>query len=281
LRDIAFGQYYPAKSVVHRMDARIKIFLVVAYIVMLFFVQDFVGFGLVAVFVVCTTLFARVPFRSLLKSIRPVIYIMIFTVIMSILFYGSNSGQVPLAQWWKIAIYKEGLISAGRMACRLILLVIGPTLLTLTTTPIQLTDGLEWLLKPLSWIRLPVQELALIMSIALRFIPTLVNETDKIVAAQKARCADFESKNLIKKAKSMLPVLIPLFVSSFKRADELADAIDSRCYGYTKKRTKLKVPKLHARDFFGFLFFAIFFAIIIIVRFDLLPLYQWIGINPI
>lgn len=281
MKDITFGQYYPADSVVHKMDARTKLLLVVAYITMIFFVVDFLMFAWVAVFVILATWVAKVPFGSMLRSIKPILYIMIFTIIMSVLFYKSGDGTPPLAQWWVISIYEQALITAGKMACRLVLLVVGPTLLTLTTTPKDLTNGIESLLKPLALIRLPIQEFALIMSIALRFIPILASETDKIVSAQKARCADFDSKNLIKKAKSMLPVLIPLFVSSFKRADELADAIDSRCYGYTRKRTKLTISKFHFRDLVSILFLGIFFALILIIRYNWLPLYNWIGITPI
>jgi len=281
MKDITFGQYYPINSVVHRMDARTKILLVVVYITMIFFIVDFIIFAWAAVFVVLATLISKVPIGSMLRSIRPIIYIMVFTVIMSVLFYKPADGTPPIAQWWIIHIYKQGLMTAGKMACRLILLVLGPTLLTLTTTPKDLTNGIESLLKPLTLIRIPVQEFALIMSIALRFIPILAGETDKIVSVQKARCADFDSKNLIKKAKSMLPVLIPLFVSSFKRADELADAIDSRCYGYTRKRTKLNNPKFHIRDLMAVLFIGVFFALILIIRYNWLPIYEWLHIKPI
>jgi len=250
-------------------------FLVVAYVVTIFFLVSFAGFGAIGLFVLLAVGLSKVPLGSVLRSIRPILYIMLFTVVLSVLLYKPVGGELPLVAWWRIGVYKTGLMQAGKMACRLVLLVVGPSLLTLTTTPTQLTDAMEWWLKPFALIKLPVQELALIMSIALRMIPTLIAETDKIVAAQKARCANFDSKNLVKKAKSMLPVLIPLFVSSFNRADELADAIDSRCYGYTKKRTKLKKPKFACRDLLAVLLFGVFGTFVLLVKFGWVPLFGW------
>lgn len=229
MREIALGQYYPVKSVIHRLDPRFKLIIMILYIVMIFFVDTFIGFGIVLVLLLFTIFLSRVPILKVLKSLKLIIFLVLFTVIMSLLFYNGEADDV-LWQWWVIKIYKAGLINAGLMALRLSFLVLGPTMLTFTTTPVELTDGLESLLKPLSYIKLPIHELAIIMSIALRLIPTLVEETDKIQSAQKARCADFESGNVFKRAKAMIPVLIPLFVSSFRRADDLADAMDSRCY---------------------------------------------------
>lgn len=270
MRDVSFGQYYPAGSVVHRLDPRIKLILVVAYIVMIFFVRTFTGYGVIALFLLMFILLSRVPLLKVLKSVRAVLFLVIFTMLMSMFFY-SGSGEEPLFAWWIFKLYKSGIYNALKMALRLILLVMGPALLTLTTTPVELTDGLESLLKPLAMIKLPVHELAIIMSIALRLIPTLVDETDKIMNAQKARCADFESGNLFKRAKALLPVLIPLFVSSFRRADELADAMDSRCYRGAKGRTRMKVLKLHLRDFAALLLFAALFFAVLLLR------YNWFG----
>ena len=225
MREITLGQYYPVKSVLHRMDPRMKLIIMIMYIVMIFFIKTFVGFGIVLVFLALTIALSHVPLLKVLKSLKVIIILVIFTVIMSVLFYNGKAEDL-LWSAGILKIYKEGLLNAGRMALRLVFLVLGPTMLTFTTTPVELTDGLESLLKPLSYIKFPVHELAIIMSIALRLIPTLVEETDKIQSAQKARCADFESGNVFKRAKAMIPVLIPLFVSSFRRADDLADAMD-------------------------------------------------------
>lgn len=262
MRDITFGQYYPSNSFVHKIDPRLKIVLVATYITMVFYVPDFWGYLVVAGFVVLSTLVARVPLSSMLRSIRPIIFLVLFTAVITVIFY-SESENLPDWQWWIFKIYKQGLYTAGFMACRLLLLVLGPALLTLTTTPVELTDGLEWILSPFKLIKLPVHTLTLIMSISLRFIPTLIEETNKIINAQKSRCANFDSKNLIKKAKAMLPVLIPLFVSSFRRADELADALDSRCYNGSKGRTRMKQLKFSIRDAVGLLVMAVFFVAVL------------------
>ena len=220
MREIALGQYYPVDSVLHRLDPRTKIVLMIAYITMIFFVKTFIGFGIVFVFLAAAILLSRVPVGKVLKSLKTIMFLVLFTVIMSLLFYAGKEEDL-IWRWGIIKVYRAGLINAGLMALRLMFLVVGPTLLTFTTTPVALTDGLESLLKPLTYIKFPVHELAMIMSIALRLIPTLVEETDKIQSAQKARCADFDSGNVFKRAKAMIPVLIPLFVSSFRRADEL------------------------------------------------------------
>jgi len=261
VKDVSFGQYYPVDSVGHRLDPRMKLLLTVMYIVMVFFVNTFIGYGVVAVFLFVLILCSRVPPLKVLRSIRAIIFLVFFTGILNLLLYKPSSEAVlPLAEWWRIKIYKDGIITAGRMALRLVLLVLGPALLTLTTTPVALTSGIESALKPLKLIKFPVHALAMIMSIALRLIPTLMEETDKIMRAQKARAADFESGNLIKKAKALLPVLIPLFVNSFRRADELAVAMDSRCYRGAKGRTKMKKLKFAGRDLGAFLLFASMFA---------------------
>ena len=270
MREITLGQYYPVSSVIHRLDPRIKLTLMIIYIVMTFFINTFIGYGVVLVLLLFTIILSKVPLLKVLKSLKMILFLVFFTVIMSLLFY--NGKESDLLWGWKfIKIYKAGLINAGKMALRLIFLVLGPTLLTYTTTPVQLTDGLESLLKPLKVIKFPVHELAIIMSIALRLIPTLVEETDKITSAQKARCANFDSGNIFKRAKAMIPVLIPLFVSSFRRADELADAMDSRCYRGAKGRTRMKKMKLHWRDLVAFLVMAIFFVAILWLRYNFFP----------
>lgn len=270
MREIALGQYYPVDSVLHRLDPRTKIVLMIAYITMIFFVKTFIGFGIVFVFLAAAILLSRVPVGKVLKSLKTIMFLVLFTVIMSLLFYAGKEEDL-IWRWGIIKVYRAGLINAGLMALRLMFLVVGPTLLTFTTTPVALTDGLESLLKPLTYIKFPVHELAMIMSIALRLIPTLVEETDKIQSAQKARCADFDSGNVFKRAKAMIPVLIPLFVSSFRRADELADAMDSRCYRGAKGRTRMKKLKFHIRDLIAVLFLAVFFFAVLWLRYNFFP----------
>lgn len=270
MREIALGQYYPVDSVLHRLDPRTKIVLMIAYITMIFFVKTFIGFGIVLVFLAASILLSRVPVGKVLKSLKTIMFLVLFTVIMSLLFYAGKEEDL-IWRWGIIKVYRAGLINAGLMALRLMFLVVGPTLLTFTTTPVALTDGLESLLKPLTYIKFPVHELAMIMSIALRLIPTLVEETDKIQSAQKARCADFDSGNVFKRAKAMIPVLIPLFVSSFRRADELADAMDSRCYRGAKGRTRMKKLRFHIRDLIAVLFLAVFFFAVLWLRYNFFP----------
>lgn len=270
MREIALGQYYPVDSVLHRLDPRTKIVLMIAYITMIFFVKTFIGFGIVLVFLAAAILLSRVPVGKVLKSLKTIMFLVLFTVIMSLLFYAGKEEDL-IWRWGIIKVYRAGLINAGLMALRLMFLVVSPTLLTFTTTPVALTDGLESLLKPLTYIKFPVHELAMIMSIALRLIPTLVEETDKIQSAQKARCADFDSGNVFKRAKAMIPVLIPLFVSSFRRADELADAMDSRCYRGAKGRTRMKKLKFHIRDLIAVLFLAVFFFAVLWLRYNFFP----------
>ncbi len=250
MKDVAFGSYYPATSLVHKMDARIKILGVIAFIVAVFMVKSFhfLGFGACLFFVLMATAFSRVPFTRVLKSIKGILVIIILSAILQIFF---NAGGNVLLEWKFIKITDVGLLNAGFITARISLVVLGASILTLTTTPVELADAIESLLYPLKWIKFPVHEFALIMSIALRFIPTLMDETDRIIKAQKARGADFESGNLFKRAKALIPVLIPLLISSFRRADELADAMDARCYSGSKNRTKFKKMKMSWRDLIG------------------------------
>ena len=244
LSDVTFGQYYQAESFVHKMDPRVKILLLIAYIVMVFVAKTFLGLFATLIFLLLTVVASKVPIGSVLKSIKAIIFLVVFTAILNICFYQPKAGDTHL--FW--VIYTEGLISAGFLALRLVSLVMGSAVLTLTTTPVSLTDGIESLLKPLSYIKFPVHDLALIMSIALRSIPTLANETERIINAQKARGAEFDSGNIIKKAKALIPVLIPLLISAFRRGDELGDAMDARCYSGSKVRTKYKKLTLSFRD---------------------------------
>lgn len=245
MKDVTLGQYYPAQSFVHKLDARIKILLTIAFIVAVFLVKSyhFLGFFACLIFVIVATIFTKVPFGRVLKSIKAVIFFVIFSALLQVFF---NKNGTPL--WEGGFITDEGLINAGFITFRILLMVLGASLLTLTTSPVEIADGLESLLSPLKFIKFPVHEFALIMSIALRFIPTLLNETDRIIKAQKARGADFESGNVFKRAKALIPVLIPLLISSFRRADELADAMDARCYSGSKNRTKYKKMKITFRD---------------------------------
>lgn len=240
MKDVAFGQYYSTNSFVHKMDARVKILLVIAYIVAVFLVKQFHFLGFLACFsfVVITTIFAKVPFFKVLRSIKGILIFIILSAILQLFF--NNSDTAIIFEWSFIKITKNGLLSAGFIIARITLIVLGASLLTLTTSPVEIADGIESLLTPLKWIKFPVHEFALIMSIALRFIPTLLEETDRIIKAQKARGADFETGNIFKRAKALIPVLIPLLIGSFRRADELADAMDARCYSGSKNRTKYK-----------------------------------------
>ena len=261
LSDITFGQYYPTTSFVHKMDARVKLLLLIAYIVLIFIVKNFYGFLVVFSFLAVVVIFSKVPLWSLIKSAKAVVFIILLTVILNVFFYKTEN---PTVLFWIIT--KEALVFSAFMAIRLLSLVFGSMLLNLTTTPVALTDGIESLLKPLKVIKFPVHELALVMSIALRFIPILMSEADRIIMAQKARGADFESGNIFKKAKAMLPVLIPLLISSFRRAEELGDAMDSRCYSASANRTKFKKLKTSWRDLIGFLFTCLTFATVIILN---------------
>ena len=227
LKDITLGQYYPVKSPVHNLDPRIKIILTIAFIVAVFLGSSLWAFFPVAAYIILAALLAHLPLKLLLKGIKPLRIILIFTFLLNLFF---NAGETVLVEVWKIRITLEGLLTAIRFSMRLVFLVSGASLLTLTTPPVVLTDGMERLLSPLRKIGFPAHELAMMMSIALRFIPVLLEEADKIMKAQMARGADFESGNLIQRAKSMVPLLVPLFVSAFRRAGDLAMAMEARCY---------------------------------------------------
>lgn len=270
MRDVTIGQYYPSNSVVHRMDPRFKLIIMILYLVMVFFCESFFSFGFLTFFVIVTIALSRVPPLKVLRGLKMILIVVLITTALMIIFYRDDS-SAPIAEWGIFHIYLSGIYASIKLAWRLLLLVLMPTVLTLTSTPTELCDGLESLLSPLKKLRFPVHELALIMSIALRLIPTLVEETDKIMNAQKARGARFESKNPFKKIKAMLPVLIPLFVSSFRRADDLADAMDSRCYRGAKGRTRMKVLHCGVGDFLALLLWCAIFVCILFLK------YNWCG----
>lgn len=267
MRDVTIGQYYPANSIVHRADPRIKIVILLLYMVAVFFCQTFFSFGFLTFFVIVTVALSRVPPLKVLKGLRTVLILVLVTTVFMIIFYRDSSEQ-PIAEWGIFHIYMSGIYASIKLAWRLLLLILMPTVLTLTSTPTELCDGLESLLWPLKKIHFPVHELALIMSIALRLIPTLLEETDKITAAQKARGAAFETRNPFKKIKAMLPVLIPLFVSSFRRADDLADAMDSRCYRGAKGRTRMKSLHVHIGDIIALLVWCLIFVCILFLKYN-------------
>lgn len=248
MKEVTFGQYYPSASVMHKMNAAVKILLIIAYMVAVFMVDyfHFLGFFACLFLVVVATIIAKVPFGKVLKSVKGILFFVLLSSILQVFF---NKQGTPL--WEGGFITDQGLLSALFISVRIILIVLGASLLTLTTSPVELADGIETLLYPLKWIKFPVHEFALIMSIALRFIPTLLDETDRIIKAQKARGANFETGNIFKRAKALIPVLIPLLISSFRRADELADAMDARCYAGSKQRTKYKKNTLGWGDLIG------------------------------
>ena len=263
-RDVAFGQYYPTGSVVHRMDPRMKLLLTIMFVVAIFFVNTYFGFMLTAAVLILIILIAKLPMLSVLKSVRAIIFIVIFAAVINL--FMIRNGEV-LWSWKALQITDQGVHTTIKMTLRLVLLISGASLLTLTTTPVEIADGTESLIKPLALIKVPVHDIAMIMSIALRFIPTLFEETQKIIAAQKARGASFDTGGLIARAQALLPVLIPLFVNSFRRADELAFAMDARCYNATEHRTKLKVMKFGIADFVGFLLIAAYFVAVLLDRY--------------
>ena len=245
LKDITLGQYFPGTTLAHRLDPRTKILAVVCYIVAIFNCHSAWAYGLMALTLITSARVSKVGAKALLHGLKPVLFIIAFTAVLN-LFY--TPGEV-LFRFWVLKITREGAVMAASMITRITLLITGTFLLTYTTSPIQLTDGLESLLNPLKKLRVPVHELAMMMSIALRFIPTLIEETDKIMSAQKARGADFESGGLVRRARALIPLLVPLFVSAFRRADELATAMECRCYHGGEGRTKLHVLHYAARDY--------------------------------
>lgn len=259
ISDITLGQFFPGYSPIHKLDPRTKIILATFFIVAVFVANNPVGFALLAGFTLVLIALSRISFKVIRKSIKPIVFILLFTALIN-MFMTTGEGE-PLISFWIVNIYEEGIARAILMALRVIILIVGTSvLLTYTTSPIALTDGLEALLSPLKKINVPVHTFAMMMSIALRFIPTLVEETEKIMNAQKSRGADFTTGNLAQRAKALIPILVPLFVSSFKRAEELATAMECRCYRGDNNRTKLVKLEYHVRDYLFMSLFAILLA---------------------
>ena len=271
IRDITLGQFYPGNSWIHRLDPRVKIMVTLLYIVSIFVVKDFIGFALAALGLAVVIAISRVPLKFILRGLKPIFILIAFTFIINMFMI---KGEV-LVSFWIFSISREGLRMAVFMAIRLILLIIGSSLMTFTTTPNELTDGIEELLGPLNKIHVPVHEIAMIMSIALRFIPILLEETDKIMKAQIARGADLESGNMIQKAKSMIPILVPLFVSAFRRANDLAMAMEARCYRGGEGRTKMKPLKYHKEDRIAYIT-VIAYVILVVVIGRCVPVHIWV-----
>ena len=263
LKDITLGQYFPGNTVAHRLDPRTKILLVTLYIIALFSAKGLLGYMVMAATLAVCVKISKVGFKSLVRGLKPLVVIIAFTGILNIFF---TPAETYLLEWGILRISEKGIQNALFMVIRIMLLVMGTFLMTYTTSPIRLTDGLESLLGPLKRLRVPVHELAMMMAIALRFIPTLIEETDKIMSAQKARGADFESGNIFQKAKALVPILVPLFISAFRRADELATAMECRCYHGGDGRTKLHVLKYQRRDYVALTGGVVILALVVVLR---------------
>ncbi len=262
IRDITIGQYYPTNSILHRLDPRVKLIGTFLFIISLFIFQSLYGYIVVTIFLGSVIRLSKVPLRYILKGLKAVVILLLFTVFFNMFFLPGE----PLLEFYFITITKEGLRSAIFMAIRLTYLIIGSSLMTFTTTPNQLTDGLEKVLRPLNRIKVPVHEISMMMSIALRFIPILLEETDKIMKAQMARGADFESGGILKRAKSLIPLLVPLFVSAFRRANDLAMAMEARCYRGGDGRTKMKPLRYQSKDYVAYLCMLVYLGAIIAVN---------------
>ena len=265
LKDITIGQHFPGNSVVHRSDPRLKIVLTIAYIVVLFVASNPAGIVLSIALLTALYLVAKIPLKFIGKSLKPIIPVIVFTCVLN-LFFITGEGE-PLVKLWVLTIYMEGVRYAILMAVRVIALIAGTSLLTYTTSPLVLTDAIESLLRPLGKLHLPVHELAMMMTIALRFIPTLIEETEKIMNAQKARGAKLDSGTLFERIKALVPILIPLFISAFRRADELATAMECRCYHGGEGRTRLKVLRFTKQDFLSAVVMTVALAVIVSTRF--------------
>ena len=260
LKDITLGQYLPGQSIIHRLDPRTKLIMLVVYIVALFLAESWVSYGLMFLFLVTVIWLSTIPLKSILRGMKPLVMILIFTGVLNLFF--TQEGEV-IFHFWILTMTTGGLSRAVMMMSRILMLITGTFLLTYTTSPIALTDGLESLMKPLKKIGVPVHELSMMMCIALRFIPTLIEETDKIMCAQKARGADFETGSLMDRAKALIPILVPLFISAFRRADELATAMECRCYQGGEGRTKMKLLRYHREDFVSYGVGAVLLVVVI------------------
>ena len=267
LKDITLGQFFPGKSPVHLLDPRTKLIFLVVYIVALFMAKAWLSYLILGAFLVFAIAVSKIPPKSIVRGMKPLVMIFVFTAVLNIFL---SAGETVIFKFWIVTVTMEGVIRAVYMLLRILMLVTSTFLLTYTTSPIALTDGLEALLSPLKKLRLPVHELSMMMCMALRFIPTLIEETDKIMSAQKARGADFETGSLMDRVKAMIPILIPLFISAFRRADELATAMECRCYQGGEGRTKMKLLRYHRWDFYAFGIGALLLAAVIVLgRFGL------------
>ena len=263
LKDITLGQYFPGQSIIHRLDPRTKLIMLVVYIVSLFLAESWVSYGLMFLFLVTVIWLSTIPLKSILRGMKPLVMILIFTGVLNLFF--TQEGEV-IFHFWILTMTTGGLSRAVMMMSRILMLITGTFLLTYTTSPIALTDGLESLMKPLKKVGVPVHELSMMMCIALRFIPTLIEETDKIMCAQKARGADFETGSLMDRAKALIPILVPLFISAFRRADELATAMECRCYQGGEGRTKMKLLRYHLEDFLSYGAGAVLLVMVIVLK---------------
>ena len=271
IRDITIGQYYPAESPIHKMDARLKLAITFIFIVSLFIVNSFVGYAFVIACMALVIKTSKVPLKFMLKGLKSIMIIILFTVFINLFL---TRGETVLLHVGFITVTLEGVLLAAKMCIRLVLLIVGSSILTLTTTPIQLTDAIEYILKPFKKIGVPAHEIAMMMTIALRFIPTLLDETDKIMKAQQARGADFDTGNLVQKAKALIPILVPLFISAFRRAEELALAMEARCYRGDENRTRMNVMKMKGSDYRAAGLTVVYVAAVFALRFaaKVLPL---------
>ena len=279
--DVGVGQYYETDSIIHRLDPRTKIFFILSYMVSIFVAKEVLSFALLTVVFVLTFVLSKIPLRVIFKGLKPVLIIIFLTAIINMFLTKPEDPNIEplfalniIPEKWTLSLYVEGLINAGILALRIVLLILETSIfLSYATTPIELTDGIELSLAPLKKIKMPVHELAMVMTIALRFIPTLIDETTKIMNAQKARGADYSSGGLIKRAKALIPIIIPLFVSSFRRAEELATAMECRCYHGDNGRTRMKQLRLSAKDFVGYFLSAAIIAGVILINIYL-PIYS-------
>ena len=263
LKDITLGQYFPGQSVIHRLDPRTKLVMLVVYIVALFLAESWVSYGLMFLFLVSVIWLSTIPLKAIVRGMKPLVVILIFTGVLNLFF--TQDGEV-IFHFWIFTVTTGGFSRAVMMMSRILMLITGTFLLTYTTSPIALTDGLESLMNPLKKVGVPVHELSMMMCIALRFIPTLIEETDKIMCAQKARGADFETGSLMDRAKALIPILVPLFISAFRRADELATAMECRCYQGGEGRTKMKLLRYHLEDFLSYGAGAVLLVMVIVLK---------------
>lgn len=263
LKNITLGQFFPGESILHRLDPRTKLVLVFSLVVLIFVFKTWIGYAFLYGVLIMMIMFSKINLKQILRGLKPLLFIIIFTFVLNLFFV--REGKM-LVDFGFIKITVEGIKLAASLSIRLIFLILVTTLLTYTTSPIQLTDAIERLFKPLNKIKFPVHELAMMMTIAIRFIPTLIEETDKIMKAQTARGAEFDSKNIFKRAVNMIPLLVPLFVSAFRRADELAFAMEARCYSGGHGRTKMKILKMHLIDYMAFTFLALIIVLTIFER---------------